>query len=62
MDANGNWIGLAFDGNYEGTACNYVFEVPMNRTINVSIHYVLFLIDKVYGAKWLIDEMSFGGQ
>lgn len=61
MDANGHWIGLAFDGNYEGTAGNYVFEIPMNRTINVSIHYVLFLVDKVYGAKWLVDEMSFAG-
>jgi hypothetical protein len=59
MDANGNWIGLAFDGNYEGTACNYVFEVPMNRTINVSINYVLFLVDKVYGASHLVNEMTF---
>ncbi len=59
MDASGNWIGLAFDGNYEGTACNYVFEVPMNRTINVSINYVLFLVDKVYGASHLVKEMTF---
>ncbi len=58
MDANGNWIGLAFDGNYEGTAGNYVFEVPMNRTINVSINYVLFLVDQVYGAGHLIKEMT----
>ena len=59
MDANGNWIGLAFDGNYEGTACQYIFEVPMNRTINVSINYVLFLVDKVYGAGHLVNEMTF---
>jgi hypothetical protein len=31
----------------------------MNRTINVSINYVLFLVDKVYGAGHLVNEMTF---
>jgi S1-C subfamily serine protease len=58
LNANGDLIGLAFDGNYEGTACNYIFEGPMNRTINVCSNYVLFVIDEVYGAKNIIKELN----
>lgn len=58
LNANGELIGLAFDGNYEGTATQYVFEDAMNRTINVNSNYVLWLIDKVYGATNLVKELN----
>jgi hypothetical protein len=34
------------------------FENSIQRTINVDIRYVLFVIDKLGGAKVLIDEMT----
>jgi hypothetical protein len=58
LDANGNLIGIAFDGNYEAMACDYAFEPEIQRTIVVDIRYVLFVIDKYAGAKNLIDEMN----
>lgn len=57
LDANGNLIGIAFDGNFEAMACDYAFEPEIQRTIIVDIRYVLFVIDKYAGAKNLIDEM-----
>jgi hypothetical protein len=34
------------------------FENKIQRTINVDIRYVLFIIDKLGGASSLIDEMT----
>jgi len=58
LDANGNLIGLAFDGNWEAMSGNICFEPELQRTINVDIRYVLFIIDKYAGAKNLISEMK----
>lgn len=58
MNGKGELIGLAFDGNYEGTPGDYIFDPSMNRTISVDIRYVLFVIDRVYGAQNLISELK----
>jgi len=58
IDAHGNLIGLAFDGNWEAMSGNILFEPELQRTINVDIRYVLFIIDKYAGAKNLIAEMK----
>jgi hypothetical protein len=58
LDAYGNLVGIAFDGNNEAMACDYAFEPEIQRTIIVDIRYVLFVIDKYAGAKNLIDEMK----
>ena len=58
MDANGNLIGLAFDGNYEAMSHQIAFDKDLNRTINVDIRYVLWCIDKLGGAKNIIDELK----
>ena len=57
LDANGNLIGIAFDGNLEAMSCDYAFEPEIQRTIIVDIRYVLFVVDKYAGATNLIDEM-----
>jgi len=59
MNGKGELLGLAFDGNYEGTPGDYIFDPAMNRTISVDIRYVLFVIDKVAGAQNLISELKF---
>ncbi|MCQ2319492.1 MAG: S46 family peptidase, partial [Bacteroidales bacterium] len=54
----GELIGLAFDGNWEAMSGDVNFEPTLQRTINVDIRYVLFIIDKLSGATNLIDELD----
>jgi len=58
MDAYGNLIGLAFDGNYEALSHKIQFDKDLNRTICVDIRYVLWCIDKLGGAKNIINELK----
>jgi hypothetical protein len=58
IDANGNLIGLAFDGNYEALSHKIAFDKDLNRTICVDVRYVLWCVDKLGGAKNLIDELK----
>ncbi len=58
MDADGNLIGLAFDGNWEAMSGDVIFEPELQRCICVDIRYVLFMMDKFGGAGWLLDEMN----
>ncbi len=58
LDANGNLIGLAFDGNYEALSHKIAFDKDLNRTINVDVRYVLWCIEKLGGAKNIINELK----
>ena len=58
MNAKGQLIGLAFDGNWESMSSDVMFEPDLQRCINVDIRYVLFIVDKFGGAGWLLDEMK----
>ena len=58
IDGSGNLIGLAFDGNYEALSHKIAFDKDINRTINVDIRYVLWCIDKLGGAKNIINELK----
>ena len=59
LDADGNLIGLAFDGNWESMSSDVMFEPDLQRCICVDIRYVLWMVDKVGGARNLIDELEF---
>ena len=59
LDASGNLIGLAFDGNWEAMSSDVMFEPELQRCICVDIRYVLAIIDKFGGAVQLINEMEF---
>ena len=58
MNSRGELIGLAFDGNWESMSSDVMFEPDLQRCINVDIRYVLFIVDKFGGARWLVDEMD----
>ena len=58
MNAKGQLIGLAFDGNWEAMSGDVAFEPELQRTIAVDIRYVLFVIEKYAGAGWLLDELT----
>ena len=59
LDANGDLIGCAFDGNWEAMSGDIAFETELQRTISVDIRYVTWILDKFAGAQNLIDEMDF---
>ncbi len=58
INADGELIGTAFDGNWEAMSGDIYFEPNIQRTISVDIRYTLFIIDKYAGAGHLVDEMQ----
>jgi hypothetical protein len=58
MNANGELLGLAFDGNWEAMSGDVAFETELQKCIVVDIRYVLFVIDKYAGAGHLVKEMT----
>ena len=58
LDSRGELVGLAFDGNYESMASDWLFIPQVTRTIHVDIRYVLWIMDAVDGAHHLLREMG----
>lgn len=58
LNANGHLVGIAFDGNSEAMACDFMYEPDKQRTISVDIRYVLFVIDKFANAQNIINELE----
>ena len=58
MNAKGQLIGTAFDGNWEAISSDFAFLPTVQRTISLDVRYTLFIVEKLGGAKHLIDEMT----
>ncbi len=58
LNGNGELIGINFDRNWEGTVSDYVYNPAICRNISLDVRYVLFIIDKVANASWLLDELT----
>jgi hypothetical protein len=58
INAKGELIGLAFDGNYEALSHKIAFDGDLNRTICLDVRYLLFVVDKLGGAKNIVDELQ----
>ena len=58
MNAKGELIGLAFDGNYEAMTGDWQYDYEIQRTISVDIRYVLFVTEKFGKADFLLEEMG----
>ncbi len=58
INAYGELIGAAFDGNWEAMSGDIAFDKKYKRTIVCDIRYILFLIDKMGHADNLIKEME----
>ena len=58
MNAKGELIGLAFDGNIEALSSDLKFDSELQRCINVDIRYVLWILDKFGESKYLFNEME----
>ncbi len=58
INAWGELVGTAFDGNWEAMSGDIAFEKEVQRTISVDIRYTLFIIEKFANAEHLIKEMT----
>ena len=58
INADGELIGTAFDGNADAMSSDIQFDPNLQRTIVCDIRYVLFVIDKMANAQNLIKELE----
>lgn len=58
LNAKGELIGLAFDGNRESMAGDAYFQNGYNKMVSVDIRYVLWIIDRYAGASNILNEMN----
>jgi hypothetical protein len=59
LNGNGELIGLNFDRTWESTMSDVEYDPAICRNIAVDIRYVLFVIDRIAGAGYLLNEMNF---
>jgi len=59
FNGKGELLGLAFDGNWEAMSGDIVFEPELQRTINVDVRYMLFVMDKIGGAERILKELKY---
>jgi hypothetical protein len=57
LNGRGELVGCAFDGNWESVVGDYVYQERYNRSINVDVRYILFLLDKFAGARKVLNEL-----
>ncbi|MGB5131135.1 MAG: S46 family peptidase, partial [Steroidobacteraceae bacterium] len=60
VNAAGEIVGLAFDGNIHSISGSYWFDDRMNRSVMVHPAYIKVALEQVYGAKALLDEIDSG--
>ncbi|MFC1568686.1 S46 family peptidase [bacterium] len=58
MNAKGQLIGVSFDGNYESMISDWQYDDALTRGIAVDIRYVLFILDKLAHADYLLKELN----
>lgn len=58
LNARGHLIGTNYDRVWEGTMSDILFNPEICRNITLDVRYTLFVVEKVGGARWLIDEMD----
>ena len=58
LDAKGDIVGLAFDGNIHSISGSYWFDERMNRTVGVHPAFIRAALEKVYDAKALLAEID----
>lgn len=58
LNADGHLVGVNFDRNWEGTMSDLMYDPDRCRNITLDVRYMLFVVDKLAGAKNLIEEMQ----
>lgn len=58
LNARGELVGLNFDSNWEAVSASWMFDPRYKRAIHVDLRYMRWLMDKVYPAHDLLEEMG----
>ena len=58
LDAEGNLVGLLFDGTIESVNSDWDFDPRTTRTIHVDTRYMLWVMENVDNAGHIVDEMT----
>ncbi len=58
LNGKGELIGINFDRTWESTMSDILFDPAKCRNISMDVRYVLFILDKYFGAQRLLDEME----
>ncbi|MDR0658113.1 MAG: S46 family peptidase [Mediterranea sp.] len=58
FNADGELLGLAFDGNWEAMGSDFIYEPGLQRCIGVDVRYMLFVMEKLGKADHLIRELK----
>lgn len=58
INGKGELIGINFDRTWRSTMSDLEFDPSICRNISVDIRYVLFVIDRIGNAAYLLDEMD----
>src|SRR5690606_24286291 len=58
VNAKGEVLGAAFDGNIHSLGGNYGYDGEVNRTVVVSTAAISEALDKVYGQQALLKELK----
>ncbi len=58
LNAKGEIVGLAFDGNIHSISGSYWFDERLNRSVGVHPAYIREALEKVYDAKALLAEID----
>jgi hypothetical protein len=60
MGAEGKLVGLAFDGNWESIASDWLYLADVNRCIAVDLRYILWLLSLQPETQRVLDELGAG--
>jgi hypothetical protein len=58
LDGHGQLVGLNFDSNWEAVSASWMFDPRYKRAIHVDMRYMRWLMDRVYPAPHLLDELG----
>lgn len=58
INGNGEWVGIAFDGNWEAMSGDIAFDEKYKRTICTDARFIFWIIEKMGKAHNLIEEVE----
>lgn len=58
LNARGELVGLNFDSNWEAVSASWMYDPRYKRAIHVDMRYMRWLMDKVYPAPKLLEELG----
>lgn len=58
LNAKGEIIGVAFDGNIESLSSDFQYNPSLQRCINADIRYVLWTVDVFGGSSYILKELD----